>query len=502
MTLAGPGAAACGASWRLRGDELAARGEAIALESRDESVTYAELATRAAGVWRQLRRAGVLPGDAVALVSSGRAHDEPVGLAGLLTLGAVAVPLDATAPPQRLARIAKARGCRAIVLDEAATALADAMAEHLDGIELPRVVLDPEGHVVRGPAAREATHVPAMRDGCFGSILHTSGSTGTPKPVPIAWSGLDAFTAWTSALVGLGPGDRVLRVAELVFDLAWFDHLATWRSGATLVTMSRRDLSAGRALRDAIAALRPTVIYGVPSMFMKLVAALPPGEPLAPTPRAVFYAGEVFPPRELAAFAGRVPGADLYNLYGPTETNVCTYHRVDRAALDGERETPIGLACPYAACSLVDLEGEGRTLEGPATGELVVSGPTTIGGGPYATRDRVERGADGLFYFRGRIDRMVKVRGYRVEPGEVESALGAHAGVRQAAVVPFDDARLGRVLRAFVARREGADVDERGLRMFLAERLPPYMVPDKVALLDELPTTTTGKIDYQALLGR
>ncbi len=496
------GGASCGAAWQLRADAIAARGDAVALESRDQQVTYAELARRAAAVRDQLGRAGVVAGDPVAIVSSGRAHDEGVALAGLLTLGAVAVPLDATAPPARLARIAKARGCRAIVIDEGAGSLADAMTDPLEGAELPRVVLDAQGHVVGGPSPRPAATAPGLREGCFGSILHTSGSTGTPKPVPIAWAGLDAFTAWTSSLVGLGPGDRVLRVAELVFDLAWFDHLATWRAGATLLTMSRRDLSAGRALRDAIAALRPTVIYGVPSMFMKLVAALPPGEPLTPVPRVVLYAGEVFPPRELAAFADRVPGADLYNLYGPTETNVCTYHRVDRAALDGARETPIGLACPYAACSIVDEDGSGRVVEGAGVGELVVSGVTTLGGGPYATRDRVERGADGLFYFRGRIDRMVKVRGYRVEPGEVEAALGAHPAVRQAAVVPHDDARLGRTLRAFVALRPDVPGDERALRMFLAERLPPYMVPDKVTSLPELPVTTTGKVDYQALATR
>lgn len=493
-----PVGAGCSAAWRLRGDELAARGEAIALASRDREVTYAELALRAASVWRQLRRGGVLPGDPVALVSAGRAHDEAVALAGLLTLGAVAVPLDATAPPVRLAQLVKARGCRAVVHDEGASPLAEALRALHESPELPCVVLDADGYVVRGPAPRGPLGLPALKDGCFGAILHTSGSTGTPKPVPITWAGLDAFTAWSAALIGLGVGDRVLRVAELVFDLAWFDHLATWRSGATLLTMPRRELAAGRALSDAIGALRPTVLYGVPSMFMKLVAALPQGARLPSSVRAVFFAGEVFPPRELAAFAERVPSARLFNFYGPTETNVCTFHPVDRAKLDGERETPIGVACPYAACSLVDESG--RVIEGAGTGELVVSGPTTLGGGAYATRDRVERGADGLFYFRGRIDRMVKVRGYRVEPGEVEAALCAHPAVRQAAVVLHDDPRLGPTLHAFAALRSDVVADERALRMFLAERLPPYMVPDKVTLVGELPVTTTGKIDYPGLV--
>ncbi|WP_437953926.1 AMP-binding protein [Sorangium sp. So ce296] len=501
------------APYRLRAEDLSARGGAVALASRGAAVTYAELAARAAAVGAALAGAGVRPGDRVALLSSGRAHDEPVALVGVLTAGAVAVPLDATAPPARLARIARARGCRALVLDAAAGGLADGIDAALDG-GLARVELDAEGRVLRGAAPARA----GVDDGAGGEggaeaqelacILHTSGSTGEPKPVPITWAGLDAFTAFCIDLIGLAPADRVLRVAELVFDLAWFDHLATLRAGATLATMARRDLASGRALRDAVAALAPTIIYGVPSMFMKLVAALPaagPGAPagaLSPPVRAILFAGEVFPPRELAALAARAPGAALYNLYGPTETNVCTFHRVDRAALDGVSEVPIGVACPYAACALLALDADeegGRTIEGPGTGELVVSGPTTVGGGPYRTRDRVERKADGLFYFRGRIDRMVKIRGYRVEPGEVEAALAAHPAVRQAAVLAVEDARFGKTLRGFVAL--AGDADERALRMHLAERLPPYMVPETIVTMDELPRTPTGKIDYRALPG-
>ncbi|MGK4007648.1 AMP-binding protein [Sorangium sp. So ce1036] len=497
--------------YRLRAEDLAARGDAIALASLSPGarVTYAELAARAAAVRAALAGAGALPGDRVALLSSGRAHDEPVALAAALTAGAVAVPLDATAPPARLGRMARARGCRALLLDAAAARLADGIDAEL-GAPLPRITLDADGRVLAAPSpapaggAGGARGEPGPTD--VACILHTSGSTGEPKPVPITWAGLDAFTAFCVDLLGLSPADRVLRVAELLFDLAWFDHLATFRAGATLVTMARRDLASGRALRDAVHALAPTVVYGVPSMFMKLVAALPaagagaPAAALSPPVRAILFAGEVFPPRELAALAARAPGAALYNLYGPTETNVCTFHRVDRAALDGVSELPIGAPCPYATCALVAEGEDGRVIDGPGTGELVVSGPTTVGGGPYRTRDRVERKADGLLYFRGRIDRMVKVRGYRVEPGEVEAALASHPAVRQAAVVAVEDARLGKTLRAFVALSgDAGDADDRSLRAYLAERLPPYMVPEKVVAVDELPRTSTGKIDYRAL---
>jgi acyl-coenzyme A synthetase/AMP-(fatty) acid ligase len=210
----------------------------------------------------------------------------------------------------------------------------------------------------------------------------------------------------------------------------------------------------------------------------------------------ICFAGEVFPPRELKALAEHAPGARLFNLFGPTETNVCTHHEVRRDELDTARELPIGVACPYAECRLVD-EG-GAVVEGVGVGELVVRGPTAMGG-EFATRDRVERRGDGLFMFRGRIDRMVKIRGFRVEPGEVEAALTLHEAVRAAAVVVVEHPRLGKTLKGFVTLRQGADADSRALRKHLSERLAPFMVPDTLAILDELPRTTTGKIDYTAL---
>jgi acyl-coenzyme A synthetase/AMP-(fatty) acid ligase len=485
-------------SFRLYIDDLAARGDAPALVSQTAFLSYSDLAARASLVGRTLRKNGIPPGTAVALVSSGRGFDEAIGLVGALSAGCVAVPLDAAAPPQRLASIVRSRGCKALVHDEGAAALGSAIEGALSDHGLLRVVLDDQGTLSAPQAPSSPTREITLRDLSVACILHTSGSTGTPKPVTITWEGLDAFTGFLIDEIGLGPQDRVLRVAELVFDLAWFDHIATLRAGAALLCMSRRDLAAGRALHGAIQALRPTVIYGVPSLFMKLGAAMPEGATMDNSLRTVMFAGEVFPPRELMSFAQRAPEAALYNLYGPTETNVCTYHRVDRGDLDGSRETPIGKACPYATCWLVAEDGS--LVEGPGAGELYVSGPTTLGGGPFPTRDRVELGQDGLYRFRGRIDRMIKIRGYRVEPGEVEAALAEHPSVEQAAVLPFEDPRLGKVLHAHVAIKKDAEAaTERDLRVFLGDVLPPYMVPEKVFLLDELPRTTTGKIDYQSL---
>ncbi len=485
--------------FRLDAAHLTAFADRFALRSKTDSLTYQQLRDRALRVANALGDRGVSPGEPVGLVSSGRAFDESVGLVGILLHGAVVVPFDATAPPARWAAIAQARGVRVFVHDEPARAHVE-QAEVHTGRTLGRVCLDGTGGIIATARGAESGEELVLNPALV-CILHTSGTTGGPKPVPITWAGLDAFTRFMIDLVGLSEHDKVLRVAELVFDLSWFDHLATWRRGATLCTMARRDLATGKALLTAMKSLEPTVVYGVPSMFMKLGSVC--GETdLRPALRAILYAGEVFPPRELLGFASKVPEGRLWNLYGPTETNVCTFYEVDRGKLDGENETPIGLACPYARCWLVEEGNRAQIIEGVGIGELVVEGPTTVGGGPHATGDRVERKADGFYYFRGRIDRMIKIRGYRVEPGEVEMALEKHEWVRQAAVVTHDDVRLGKTLWAFVAVGERlAHADERSLRIYLAEMLPAYMVPERIVCLDELPRTVTGKVDYRALLG-
>ena len=487
-------------AWRLTEAGLRAHGDALALTGIGPDVRYGTFAGRALAVADALRTAGVQAGHCVAIVSATRAHDEAVALAGVLLAEAVAVPLDAGSPPARLGRIVAERACQAIVYDEAARERVRALLAAAvttadtdsDGDDpgVARVELDGEGMITAsiGDATGDAAPLPVD----VACVLHTSGSTGTPKAVPMRWAGHDAFTAWMIALCQLRLTTRVLRVAELTFDLSWFDHLASFRAGATLCICSRRHLATGRSLVDQIRIQRPEVIYGVPALFMKIVdCAREPIDHVA----TLCFAGEVYPPRELSKLPACFPNARMFNLYGPTETNVCTFHQVDPGALDGSSELPIGLPTPFAECTLRDPDG--RQLEGAATGELVVRGPTALAG-EVATGDRVQRDECGVYLFRGRLDRMVKLRGYRVEPGEVESVLRQHPAVRAAAVAVTTHPRLGKVLRAHVTVT--AQQDLRGeLRAFVARQLAPYMVPESVTVHDALPRTATGKVDYPAL---
>lgn len=474
-------------TWRLDEAGLRTWGDHAAL-TPDEGlaggpIPYRIFAGRAVAVAEQLLSAGIGPGEPVAILSSGRGADEPIALAATLLTGAFAVPLDASAPAGRWRDLIDGAGCRAIVHDEAATEALRPVAG------LAKIELDAEGFVLASLGDAAERHQPPRPE--LACLLHTSGSTGRPKPIGIRWTAIDAFTAWMGELTALAPGRRVLRVAELGFDLALFDHLASWRFGATLGLVGRRALGSAKSLAAAVASARPHVIYAVPAFFSMLARGSN-----APAPAEldrICFAGERFPPRALVELHQWAPEAKLFNLYGPTETNVCTFHEASPGEIDGERHLPIGRPCPYADCRLVDAAG--KVIEGPGEGELVVRGVTALDGEVH-TRDRVARDAEGLFHFVGRMDRMVKIGGRRVEPAEVESELLRLSGVQEAAVIAEDHPRLGRRLLAFVAPQ---DLDAVSLRRALAARLPPYMVPDRLRALAALPRNHHGKIDFGAL---
>jgi acyl-coenzyme A synthetase/AMP-(fatty) acid ligase len=265
-----------------------------------------------------------------------------------------------------------------------------------------------------------------------------------------------------------------------------------------------------------IAEREVTVWYSVPSALMLMRPKLPAHD--ASRLRHVLFAGEVMPKAELRALAHALPRASFANLYGPTETNVCTFHRVEDADLRDDGPLPIGR--PIDRTRIWILDDEGRPLAGAAPGELLVAGPTVFAGylgdaelsarrlvpapdgdgRACRTGDRVSRRPDGALQFHGRLDRMIKCRGHRIEPGEVESVLARHPGVREAAVVAVRGGTLGEGLRAHVASGPGTAPSIAELSALCRQHLPAYMVPDAWCFHDALPRTDRGKIDYRALL--
>ncbi|MFL6114257.1 MAG: AMP-binding protein, partial [Catenulispora sp.] len=363
--------------------------------------------------------------------------------------------------------------------------------------------LDPATAPAVGAPAPRAVPAPDPDDLAY--ILFTSGSTGTPKGVCISHRNALAFVDWAVAELAAGPADRFANHAALSFDLSVLDIYAAFEVGAAVCPIPAEFAYAAERLVELLHAERISVWYSVPSVLIHMEREGGLLDRPAPAAlRAVLFAGEPFPighVRGLAAWTD----ARLLNLYGPTETNVCTFHEVGPADLARDVPAPIGRAC--SGDRVWARAADGTPAEPGQEGELLVSGPTVFprywGGpptaDPYATGDRVRVRPDGSFDYLGRADGMVKVRGHRIELSEVTAALHAHAGVAEAAVAAHGEG-LDRYLAAYVVRAAGAALGPVALRRHLAGRLPPHMIPDEVRFVDRLPRNARGKLDTAALL--
>jgi len=265
---------------------------------------------------------------------------------------------------------------------------------------------------------------------------------------------------------------------------------------------------------------RISVWYSVPSALIRLLLHGRLERFRYEALRTILFAGEVFPVKHLREVMVRLPHVEFFNLYGPTETNVCTYYEVPRTLDSQATDIPIGKACRNTEVFAVDEEG--RPVRTGETGELLVRGPTVMMGywglaektsqtlvtNPlraayqervYRTGDYVRLAENGNYVFVGRRDNMVKSRGYRIELGEIEQALYQHEGIREAVVVAMPDDEIGARLKAVVVPQHNGDLTGSDLEAFCLARLPNYMVPEEFVFRDDLPRTPTGKTDRMAL---
>ena len=489
-------------------------------DERGKIYTYRELLRNADRLATCLHRWGVGRGDRVGLFLP-KGREAVAAIHGVLRSGAAYVPVDPGSPAIRGAGILADAGVKAVVVD--AEHAAGLRAAWPDSGPLPRFVVVGDGRSCPTDASWDRVMAddapsplpPASDEGDLAYILYTSGSTGQPKGVMLSHANAFAFLDWCDQTFRVTAEDRFASHAPFHFDLSIFDLYASCRAGATLVLIGESTGKDPGRLGGFLRERAITVWYSAPSILGLLAEYGGIDRPGFPAPRLVLFAGEVFPVGPLRKLREAWPDAALWNLYGPTETNVCTAFAIpDTIDVDREAPFPIGSACPPAVMKVVDEQG--RPLPPGTVGELVVSGPGVMlgyfgrpdlttrafflddQGAWYRTGDLVTDDGNGCHRFHGRRDRMVKKRGYRIELGEVESALYKHEGVDRAAVIAKADDD-GAILVAFVAMKPGLRGSIIALKRHCTRFLPPYMVPDEVQFLPNLPTTSTDKVDYQGL---
>ena len=498
--------------------------DALAVHAADGQLNYAELDAAAARIAAGLRELGVRPGDRVA-VSAGKSAKVVIALYGVLRAGATYVPIDPLAPSRRALGVIADAQCRVVCGDPPRLEQLSALAPELLTFSLQDGSAPtsedgsaPTLHLEDLDSANGEGHARAC-EADLAYILYTSGSTGTPKGVMLTHGNALSFVEWAVNRFAVRPEDRLVSHAPFHFDLSVFDLYGAAMACASVHLLAPGQEAMAGDLAAVIKERELTVWYSVPSALVLLSRAATEAD--LRTLRVILFAGEVLPMKHLRGLRALAPQAVLANLYGPTETNVCTYFVVEGELPPGDEPLPIGCACENQA--VFALDDDLREVRPGATGELWVRGPTVMKGywgnpeetqrrlrqnpqhdlypdPAFRTGDLVRRLPDGNYEFLGRRDHQVKSRGYRVELGEVEVALTTHPHVQQAAVVAVPDEQIGSRLIGFAG--VDANVDELELKRHCAQTLPRYMVPVSIFVEQALPQTSTGKIDREALKAR
>ncbi len=479
--------------------------DAIAAVFEDKSLSYGALDARANQLAHHLRSLGVGPEVVVGLCVE-RSLEMLVGLLGILKAGGAYLPLDPTYPQERLAFMLE--DARASVL-----VTHSGLLDQMPAFGARNVQLDADWPAIASQPATAPRNFLHPHNTAY--VIYTSGSSGTPKGVVATHRGLHNYITWAldDYRPSLGSGAPLL--TPLAFDATITSLFLPLLSGKRVLLLpedKQLELLAAQARAESFSLLKLTPAH------VEVLNQLAPSERLEDMTRCLVIGGEMLGDPTVARWRRHAPQVRLINEYGPTETVVgCTTYEVQT----NDRTPTIPIGRPIWNTRVYVLDGGLEPVGAGVVGELYVAGAGlargylkrsgltgerfvadpfgAAGGRMYRTGDLARWRADGVLDFLGRADQQVKLRGFRIEPGEIEAALLRHAAVAQAAVIAREEAPGQKRLVAYVVAAADREVDAAALRARLGESLPDYMVPSAFVVLDALPLTANGKLDRKAL---
>ncbi|MBC2639974.1 MULTISPECIES: non-ribosomal peptide synthetase [unclassified Rhodococcus (in: high G+C Gram-positive bacteria)] len=489
--------------------QVAATPDATAVISGDEALTYREVDETVNRLARHLIGIGVGPESMVGLAIR-RSVDLLAGMYAVAKTGAAYVPIDPDHPARRNAEVIRSSGAHVVLTTERDRFdISDVLPPETRLVVVDRLDL---ADVDPSPIS-DHDRIAPLREQNPAYVIHTSGSTGTPKGVVVTHAAVVSFLRWRQDTDPLGADDTVMLKLQYTFDASVREFWWPLIAGARLVIARPDGHRDPRHLAELIGRHGVTAGYFLPLMLAEILAI--PDADLTSL-RQVSCGGETLPPDTAHNFHARCPDAVLYNEYGPTETAVA----VTRAVVGGvDAAVPIGV--PQSGIGALVLDSRLHPVPVGVPGELYLAGaqlargylgqpgvtaarfPAAPWGPPgsrmYRTGDVVRRRRDGTLDYLGRRDLQVKIRGQRVELEEIEAALRRHDAVAYSAAAVYESANDGARLVGYVVPRPGLVVDTRTVSAELAQRLPRYMVPNQIVVLDALPSTPHGKLDRRAL---
>lgn len=503
--------------------------EKEALVHGEQRLTYRDVSARTAGFAQGLRQAGLQRGDRIGIYLESSVP-QVVSIFGISQAGGVFVPINSMLFPEQVAHIAKDSGMTGLITTRSKLG---ALAEILPQIPSLKFIVVTAG----GDAPELTIPLHSFEEFCdlkpgaawreeaiekdLAAILYTSGSTGKPKGVMLSHVNVMAGSSIVSTYLGITDSDRILAVLPFSFDAGMNQLMTAFQQGGTIVLIN---FVFARDIVQALLKERITGLAGVPTVWSLLAQ---PNSTLQKQPllhlRYITNTGGAMPQAVLKVLRQTLTNTRIFLMYGLTEAFRSTYlppEELDR------RPTSMGKAIPDT--EILVLDEDGRRCKPGEIGELVHRGPTvSMGywGRPEDTNrvlrpnpllpselgdcekvcysgDLVKMDEDGFLYFVGRRDTMIKSSGFRISPTEVEEALFQSGKLRLAAVIGVPDDVLGQTIKAFVVPKNGEALDSEALLATCAEKLPRYMVPKTIEVMDELPKTSSGKVDYPALRKR